>query len=106
MLKSIGRNHMYECANRSTPIIKKQLSIMKARLDLDNPRHTLFWAVATMAFHAMAKLGEVLLADQSRVQMAICLQHLVLEKGDNGPYALITLLTSKTHNPNIEAVLS
>jgi hypothetical protein len=54
----------------------------------------------------MARLGKLLLTDQERAVLAIQLRHLRLEKGENGPYATVTLPTSKAHNPNIEAVLS
>lgn len=106
MLRNIKRNHTHTKARRSKPITKEHLRAMKSRLDLSNPRHALFWAVASVAFHAMARLGELLPPDQARAERAVRLDHLVIDAGDKGPYATITLPTSKTHNPDIEAVLS
>ena len=106
MMKNVKRNHVHTQAKRSQPITGQNLAELRAKLDGNNPRHALFWAIATVAFHAMARLGEILPIDQSRTDFAIRLRHLTLEKGENGPYATITLPTSKTHDPNIEATLS
>jgi integrase len=106
ILKNIKRNHVHMAAKQSKPITIQQLAILKSRLTLSNPRHSLFWAVATVAFHAMARLGEMLPADDTRAQWSVRLAHLTLGNGENGPYATITLPRSKTHDPNIKATLA
>jgi len=106
MLRSNKRNFLHTESTRCTPITGEHLRLLKRRLDLARPRHALFWAVASIAFHAMARLGEILPADNSRIALSIRLQQLRVERADDGPYALITLPRSKVHDPNVEATLA
>jgi len=106
MLRSIKRNFLHQGTRRARPISSEHLKTLKGRLNLRKPRHALFWAVAVVAFHAMARLGELLPATNSRIEFSIRLKHLTLEKGPKRPYALIMLPTTKVHDPNVETSLA
>src|SRR5947209_8503494 len=106
MTKNVKRNHVHTHAIQSKPITTEHLGQIKARLDLSNPRHALFWVVATVTFYAMARLSEIVMPEQAHTDTAIKLWHLTVGKGKEGPYATIMLPTSKTHDPNIETTLA
>src|SRR5438105_4251977 len=98
MMRNVKRNYMHMQTRRSRPITKQNLEKIKTKLDRRKLQHVLFWAIAVVVFHSMARLGEILQTNPTCTSTAIRLQHLSLEKGENGPYTTITLLTFKTHD--------
>ena len=54
----------------------------------------------------MARLGELLPADNSKMTLAVRLKHLTIRYDENGTHVLITLPTSKMHDPAIETTLA
>ncbi len=105
-MRSIRRNHVHGASKRSKPMTLSLLYRIKSKLRLTYHKHAVLWAIITTAFHTMARMGELVPTDNSRLQQAIRLHHLRIENTDDGPLALITLPTSKIHDPNIEATLS
>ena len=106
MLRSIRRNHVHTRMERANPISERHLRLLSSRLNHENPQHTLFWAIATVAFYSMARLGELLPADNSKMTLAMRLKHLTIGRDKNGPHVLITLPMSKMYDPAIEATLA
>ena len=91
MIRNMKRNHLHTLVDRANPITEHHLTILKSRLDLKKPRHALLWVVASVAFHAMARLGEILPPDNVRINLSIRLNQLKINRSPKGPYATMTL---------------
>ena len=100
------RNHLHGAADRANPITEHHLTILKSRLDLKKPRHALLWVVASVAFHAMARLGEILPPDNARIDLFIRLNQVEIDHDPKELYTTMMLSRSKVHDPNIKATLT
>src|SRR2546423_15276210 len=71
MMRNVKRNHVHTQTRRSRPITRQNLEEIKVKLDRRKPQHVLFWAIAVVAFHFMARLGEILQTDPTHTSTAI-----------------------------------
>jgi hypothetical protein len=76
------------------------LEQIKKRCEPTNPHHALFWCIASVAFHTLSRLGELVVSDNRRIPWAIRLANVEMQLEAEIPFVIITPLRTKVHNPS------
>jgi hypothetical protein len=105
MLKNIKRKHCHKRPNQKPHITKEGLKRIKSALDLEDGEQLLVWTIATVAFHSLARLGELVVTNASGSERTVRLEHLAFHSAGDIPFATITIPHSKVHDPSLPAEL-
>ena len=81
------------------------LRTIRSKLNLNLAEHILFWAICSIAFYSMARLTELVVESERRVETAVKLQHVQIVGTKEKPGASILLPRTKSHDPAIPAML-
>src|SRR5947209_12865249 len=105
MLKNMKRKHWHKKPNQKPHMTKEMLAKIKKVLDLEEAEQLLVWTIATVAFHSLARLGELVVTSASKMERTIRLEHLTFHSAGETPFATITIPHSKVHDPSLPAEL-
>jgi hypothetical protein len=99
-LQNIKARHHFSIIRQKEPITPKMLEKIKNRCDLTKPHHALFWCIATVAFHTLSRIGELVVSDKRRAAWAIGISNVKIHWDAEIPFAVITLPRTKVHDPS------
>src|SRR2546421_6856248 len=105
MLKNVKRQHCHKKPIQKPHVTKEMLMKIRNVLDLEDGEQLLVWTIAMVAFHSLARLGELVVSSASKMEQMIRLEHLVFHNVGKVPFATITLPHLKVHDPSLLAEL-
>src|SRR2546423_11712763 len=99
-LQNIKARHHFPVTKQKEPITVELLEQIKNCCVLSEPHHALFWCIATVAFHTLSRIGELVVPNRQRTAWAVRVANLSLQLDAELPFATITLPRTKVHNPS------
>src|SRR2546421_4340450 len=63
-MQNLRAHHHFPTIKQKSPITTGVLEQIKNRCDLEQPHHALFWCIATVAFHTLSRIGELVVTNQ------------------------------------------
>jgi len=99
-VQNIKASHHFPAAKQKRPITIKMLEQIKKRCKLSDPHHALFWCIASVAFHTLSRLGELVVSNNRRIAWAIRLANVEMQLEAEIPFVIITPPRTKVHNPS------
>jgi hypothetical protein len=99
-LQNLRANHQFPAVRQKDPITIDMLERIKEKCDITRPHQALFWCIATVAFHTLSRIGELVVSNHRRTPFAIRMAHLDIQLEAKIPFISITLPRTKVHNPS------